>query len=204
MESRNIVAKLVRGKVVKIRSRMPDFQRTPRRDPESLRRAQQFTRGRTNLWSITYFSDCMDKKRQRSCQRFRETLIPPDANDAKATILEVDELWSFVMKKTHQAWMRDSFLPKDAKSWLHPSWELEVNKPAVVCGKPCLKQARTGHCYTDFWKACRAVIPEEQHTAVGKETGETAHVERWNNTTLATPCSLCPQNTLFFNIGNPA
>ena len=25
------------------------------------------------------------------------------------------------------------------------------------------------------------MIPE-QHTAVGKETGETAHVERWNNT----------------------
>jgi insertion element IS1 protein InsB len=25
------------------------------------------------------------------------------------------------------------------------------------------------------------VIPKEQHTAVGKETGETAHVERWNN-----------------------
>jgi insertion element IS1 protein InsB len=41
---------------------------------------------------------------------------------------------------------------------------------------------RTGHCYTDFWKAHQAVLPEEQHTAVGKETGETAHVERWNNT----------------------
>ena len=26
------------------------------------------------------------------------------------------------------------------------------------------------------------MIPEEQHTAVGKETGETAHVDRWNNT----------------------
>jgi insertion element IS1 protein InsB len=26
------------------------------------------------------------------------------------------------------------------------------------------------------------VIPEDQHTAVGKETGATAHVERWNNT----------------------
>src|SRR5215467_11227995 len=33
-----------------------------------------------------------------------------------------------------------------------------------------------------FWKAYQAVIPEEQHTASGKETGETAHVERWNNT----------------------
>lgn len=26
------------------------------------------------------------------------------------------------------------------------------------------------------------MIPEEQHRAVGKDTGETAHVERWNNT----------------------
>jgi len=25
-------------------------------------------------------------------------------------------------------------------------------------------------------------IPEEQRTLVGKETGETAHVERWNTT----------------------
>ena len=25
------------------------------------------------------------------------------------------------------------------------------------------------------------MIPEEQHTAVGKETGETCHVERWKN-----------------------
>ena len=41
---------------------------------------------------------------------------------------------------------------------------------------------RAGHCYTDFWSAYQAVIPEEQHSAVGKETGETAHVERWNNT----------------------
>jgi insertion element IS1 protein InsB len=41
---------------------------------------------------------------------------------------------------------------------------------------------RAGHCYSDFWKAYQAVIPEEQHTVAEKETGETAHVERWNNT----------------------
>jgi IS1 family transposase len=41
---------------------------------------------------------------------------------------------------------------------------------------------REGHCFTDFWAAYAAVIPEAQHTAVGKETGETAHVERWNTT----------------------
>ena len=57
-----------------------------------------------------------------------------------------------------------------------------MKRPAAPCGKLFLKQARTGHCYTDFWKAYQAVIPEEHHTAVGKETGATAHVERWNNT----------------------
>lgn len=41
---------------------------------------------------------------------------------------------------------------------------------------------RKGHCFTDFWKAYAAMIPDEQHSAVGKETGESAHVERWNNT----------------------
>ncbi len=30
--------------------------------------------------------------------------------------------------------------------------------------------------------ANRHVIPQEQHTACGKDTGQTAHVERWNNT----------------------
>src|SRR5258708_28511397 len=33
-----------------------------------------------------------------------------------------------------------------------------------------------------FLGVYQAVILEEQHTAVGKETGETAHVGRWNNT----------------------
>src|SRR5215467_1785645 len=41
---------------------------------------------------------------------------------------------------------------------------------------------RVGHGYTDFWSASQVVIAEGQHTAAGKETGETAHGERWKNT----------------------
>jgi insertion element IS1 protein InsB len=41
---------------------------------------------------------------------------------------------------------------------------------------------RKGHCFSDFWKAYQAIIPEDQLAQVGKETGETAHVERWNCT----------------------
>jgi IS1 family transposase len=56
----------------------------------------------------------------------------------------------------------------------------------------------SGSCATDFWDAYQAVIPEKQHTAVGKETGGTAHVERWNNT-LRQRLGRCVRTTLSFS-----
>jgi insertion element IS1 protein InsB len=37
-------------------------------------------------------------------------------------------------------------------------------------------------CYTDFWQAYEQVIPSRRHRAVGKETGQTSYIERFNNT----------------------
>ncbi len=76
----------------------------------------------------------------------------------------------------------DSFVSKDAKSALHTPWEIGVKKHAVAYAEAIPPVYRVGYCFTDFWIVYQAVVPEEQHTAVGKETGETAHVERWNNT----------------------
>lgn len=36
--------------------------------------------------------------------------------------------------------------------------------------------------YTDFWSAYAQVLPEKRHKPVGKETGLTNHIERFNNT----------------------
>ena len=33
--------------------------------------------------------------------------------------------------------------------------------------------------YSDFWKAYQQVLPQAQHQAVGKESGQTNHMERW-------------------------
>ena len=37
-------------------------------------------------------------------------------------------------------------------------------------------------CYTDFWEAYEQVLPSKRHRAVGKETGKTNSIERFNNT----------------------
>ena len=52
--------------------------------------------------------------------------------------------------------------------------------PKVMVEDP--RGVQRGCCYSDFWEAYRAVIPEERHEAVGKRSGELAHMERWNNT----------------------
>ena len=38
------------------------------------------------------------------------------------------------------------------------------------------------HSFSDFWDAYALVFPKETHRCVGKDTGETNHMERWNNT----------------------
>ena len=52
--------------------------------------------------------------------------------------------------------------------------------------------------FSDYWSAYRAVIPSEQQRPVGKETGETAHIERWNNT-LWKQLARFPRKTLSFS-----
>ena len=121
------------------------------------------------------------KKRQPSCQRFRETVIPPDANDAEATILELDELWAFVLKKTNQAWIWIALYRKTRQVVAYAVGD-RSEKTCRRLWEAIPHAYRVEHCYTDFWSAYQAVIPEEQHLPGGKETGETAHVERWNNT----------------------
>jgi len=40
------------------------------------------------------------------------------------------------------------------------------------------QQCRAWHTFSDFWDACEKVFPKETHRSVGKETGETCHMER--------------------------
>ena len=116
-------------------------------------------------------------KKDQQCPALADTLIAPDPHDPDAATLELDEMWSFVRRKTNQSWV-----------WLAIC---RKTRQVVACmtgdrsEKTCRKlwnaipeTYRSGTWYTDFWKAYTLVIPDDQHEAVGKETGEMAHIER--------------------------
>jgi insertion element IS1 protein InsB len=120
-------------------------------------------------------------KKEATLPELRETLVEPDPLGLAATVLELDELWSFVLKKANKRWV-----------WIALSRATRQVVAYVIGDRSratCQKLweqipvgYRRAHCYSDFWEAYQGIIPAEQHTAVGKETGMTAHVERWNNT----------------------
>lgn len=95
--------------------------------------------------------------------------------------LELDELWSFVLKKARKCWIWVALCRQTRQVVACVSGD----RSATTCRQLWAKippAFQPGHCFSDFWEAYQLVIPPEQHTAVGKETGETAHVERWNDT----------------------
>jgi insertion element IS1 protein InsB len=107
------------------------------------------------------------------------TLLKPDKQLGSA--LELDELWSFVFKKSRKRWVWVALCRQTRQIVAF----VIGNRSAGTCRKlwqqipPGYRQAQ---CFTDFWEAYQKVIPTEQHTARGKESGLTAHGERWNNT----------------------
>lgn len=107
-----------------------------------------------------------------------ETLVLPA--DEEPT-LELDELWSFVLKKANKRWLWIALCRQTRQVVAF----VIGDRSEATCRKLWEKipaAFRTGHCFSDFWEAYQLVVPSEQHTACGKDSGETAHVERWNNT----------------------
>ena len=96
--------------------------------------------------------------------------------------IECDEIWSFVFSKENKCYV---WLAIDRKTReivgcymgdrsRESAEKLWASLPAVY--RQCAV------AYTDFWVSYEKVIPSKRHRAVGKETGQTNHVKRLNNT----------------------
>ena len=81
----------------------------------------------------------------------------PDANDAEATILELDELWSFVLKKTNKAWIWIALCRKTRQVVGYAIGD-RSEKTCRILWASIPEAYRAGHCFTDFWAAYQAVI----------------------------------------------
>lgn len=113
-------------------------------------------------------------------------------------ILELDELWSFVANTEQKVWVWMA-LERQTRRIVGLAFG---DRSAETCRElwrslPADYRKRA-ICFSDFWQAYSAVLPSKRHRAVGKETGETAHIERFNNT-LRQRCANLVRKTLSFS-----
>jgi IS1 family transposase/transposase-like protein len=108
-------------------------------------------------------------------------LVVRDKPKGRLTI-QCDEMWSFVGNKGEKQWIWlaldvDSreivglFVGNRDKEGAQGLWD---SLP------PVYRQCAV--VYTDFWEAYAAIFPTKRHRAVGKETGKTCYIERFNCT----------------------
>jgi insertion element IS1 protein InsB len=106
-----------------------------------------------------------------------ETLLAARADD----VLELDALWSFVRKKAHKRWLWIALCRRTRQVVAYFMGD-RSDKSCRALWKRIPAAYQRCHTYSDFWEAYRRVLGSATHQGLGKETGQTAHVERWNNT----------------------
>jgi IS1 family transposase len=116
----------------------------------------------------------------------------------KRPVVEMDELWSFAGSKQNKIWI-----------WL--ATDRDTRQTAGVAfgdrsDKTCLKlwqslppdYRKRAVIYSDFWKSYKNIPPSKRLRRVGKESGKTAHIERFDNT-LRQRCPGLVRKTLSFS-----
>jgi len=91
----------------------------------------------------------------------------------------MDELCSFVFRTAIKVWIT---LNRETPQVVADTCGDQSEKTCRIPWDRKLPAYKKATVFSDDWNAYQAVIPDEQHRPVAKETGEAAHVERWNNT----------------------
>lgn len=112
--------------------------------------------------------------------------------------VQMDELWSFVNDKGNKQWL---WLALDAQTrkivGVHIGNRSAKSAQALWQSlPPAYRQCAV--VYSDFWSAYAEVLPSNRHQAVGKETGKTSYIERFN-CTLRQRVSRLVRKTLSFS-----
>lgn len=116
-------------------------------------------------------------KKVKAQPDLKKTLLPARAND----ILELDELWSFVGFRKNKRWLW-TVLCRRTRQIIAFTIGDRSEKTCRKLWKRIPETYRSCQSFSDFWDAYQKIFPKETHQSVGKDSGQTNHIERWNCT----------------------
>jgi len=113
-------------------------------------------------------------------------------------VVEMDEMWSFVGSKQCKLLIRLA-INRDTRQIAGAAFGDRSDKTCIELWQPLPADYRKhAVIYTDFRESYANIIPSECLHQVGKESSQTAHIERFNNT-LRQRCPGMVRKTLSFS-----
>lgn len=116
----------------------------------------------------------MARKKGREQPDLSDTVRPARPGD----VLELDEAWSFVGRKTEKRWLWTAMCRRTRQIVAF----VIGDRSAKTCARLWAKIPdgyRGCQSFSDFWKAYGQVFSSQRHQQVGKASGEVAHMERF-------------------------
>ena len=111
-------------------------------------------------------------------KKLKNMVFPAQVGD----VVEVDELWSFVGNKGEKCWIWTALCRRTRQIIAFAMGDRSARTARKLWQNIPDSYKKKAIFYSDFWEPYLKEFPDTCHDAVGKETGETAHMERWNNT----------------------
>ena len=112
--------------------------------------------------------------------------------------VQLDEMWTFVQNKNNKQWLWLALNPDNRQIVaFHIGSRSSVDAQIFYDKIPAIFKQDTGF-FSDYWKAYQEVFKDNNHFAVGKDSGLTAYIERFNNT-LRQRCSRLVRKALSFS-----
>ncbi len=112
--------------------------------------------------------------------------------------IQCDEMWSFVGRKANKQWLWIALNSETREIvGLYVGDRSSQGAQGLWASIP-EEYKELSQFFTDHWDAYNDVLPREQHHSVGKETGKTSYIERFNNT-MRQRCSRLVRKTLSFS-----
>jgi IS1 family transposase/transposase-like protein len=113
-----------------------------------------------------------------------EQLPPLEATLVEAQledILELDEAWSFVLRKANQRWVWVALCRRTRQIVAYFIGDRSETSCLQLWRRIPLAYKRCSS-FSDFWNAYQRIFAQDRHQSVGKDSGQTNHIERWFNT----------------------
>ena len=147
--------------------------------------------------SMPWLLGFMEKTFQALPDDLNATVIAEN-DEFEVVVFEGDEIWSFVGNKKNDQWL---WLVMHSTTRQILAFHIGKRNKAFgrsINGKTTGRIKKKAHFYTDKFSAYYEIIPWKQHSPVGKESGKTSYIERFN-CTIRQRCSRLVRKTLSFS-----